>query len=219
MWSGIPAPAAGWFPQVSLFNRPLGGAASSFTSPPFAPGPSAGVAAQAPQIANAAPAEAFGFGTGPLSFAQPPPVLGTSFATGLPLVSNPFGVVGAPFPGYATPEIAAAFSISSLLAAVAQRRGQPMGPTTDQEIEDFIYDALEWLNGASDVEVRCEGARVTLTGSVQHKRLKRDVGEIAWAIPGVNDVQNTITITARRRSRPATREAEPQAAAPGRKQT
>ena len=221
MWSGIPAPAAGWFPQASLFNRPLGGAASSFTSPPFAPATPPGFAAgsaQAPQVANPLPPEPFGFGTGPLSFAQPPPVLGPSIATGLPVVPNPYGVVGTAFSGYATPEIVSAFSISSLLAAVAQRRGQPMGPTTDQETEDFIYDALEWLNGAGDLEVRCEGARVTLTGSVQHKRLKRDVGEIAWAIPGVNDVQNNLTITARRRSRPAAREAEPPSAAPGRKQ-
>ena len=28
----------------------------------------------------------------------------------------------------------------------------------------------------------------TLTGTVQHKHTKRDVGEIAWAIPGVQDV-------------------------------
>src|SRR5437773_774331 len=80
MWPGTPAPAAGWFPQFSLFNRPLGGAASSFTSPPFAPGTPAGMAAgaQSPQIGSAPPTEAFGFGTGPLSFAQPPSVLGTS---------------------------------------------------------------------------------------------------------------------------------------------
>ncbi len=55
--------------------------------------------------------------------------------------------------------------------------------------------------GTSEVEVRCEGGRATLTGSVQHKRLKRDVGEIAWAIPALNDVQNNVTITSRRRSR------------------
>jgi hypothetical protein len=47
-----------------------------------------------------------------------------------------------------------------------------------------------------------------LTGSVPHKRLKRDIGEIAWAIPGVNDVQNNLTIAARRRSRTANRESE-----------
>jgi hypothetical protein len=74
-------------------------------------------------------------------------------------------------------------------------------PTNDHEVEDFIYDAIELLPGTSEVEVRCEGGRATLTGSVQHKRLKRDVGEIAWAIPALNDVQNNVTITSRRRSR------------------
>jgi hypothetical protein len=96
----------------------------------------------------------------------------------------------------------------TLLAAVGMRRGQPLGPTSENEMEDFIYDALELLAGASDVEVRCEGGRVTLTGSVPHKRLKRDIGEIVWTIPAVNDVQNNIAIAARRRSRGQGRENE-----------
>ena len=71
-----------------------------------------------------------------------------------------------------------------LLAAVAMRRGQPLGPTDDQEVEkDFIYDALDFLPGTSEVEVRCEGGRTTLTGTVQQKRFKRDVGEIASGDP------------------------------------
>jgi osmotically-inducible protein OsmY len=97
------------------------------------------------------------------------------------------------------------------------RRGQPFGPTNDHEIEEFIYDALDLLPGTTDVEVRTEGGRITLTGVVQHKRLKRDIGEIAWAIPGVNDVVNNVTIAARRRQRTGGRE-EPAVAA-GRKQT
>jgi BON domain-containing protein len=106
-----------------------------------------------------------------------------------------------------------------LLAAIAQRRGQPQGPTSDNDVEEFIYDALEVLPGAQDVEVRCEGGRVTLTGSVPHKRLKRDVGEIAWAIPGINDVQNNAGIATRRRSRAFARESEAPPSAPARKQS
>ncbi len=104
-----------------------------------------------------------------------------------------------------------------LLGAVAMKRGQPSGPTNDQEIEDFLYDALELLTGTNEIEVRCEGGRVTLTGSVQHKRLKRDVGEIAWAIPTVSDVQNNVSIATRRRSRSSPREGEP-SNTPSRKQ-
>jgi osmotically-inducible protein OsmY len=88
------------------------------------------------------------------------------------------------------------------------RRGQPAGPTNDAEIEEFLYDALELIPGTSDVEVRCEGGRVSLTGSVPHKRQKRDIGEIAWAIPAVADVQNNATIAARRRARHSGREGE-----------
>jgi hypothetical protein len=104
-------------------------------------------------------------------------------------------------PAIVPPDAFAVFNVPALLAAVAIRRGQPLGPTTDQEIEDFVYDALELLAGTSEVEVRCEGNRVTFTGSVPHKRLKRDVGEIAWAIPSVADVQNNVTIATRRRVR------------------
>jgi len=77
-------------------------------------------------------------------------------------------------------------------------------------------DALDLLPGSGDIEVRCDGGRTTLTGQVSHKRLKRDAGEIAWAIPSVNDVQNNVTIVPRRRSRPI-REAETPVVA-GRKQ-
>ena len=105
----------------------------------------------------------------------------------------------------------------ALLTAIATKRGQPSGPTTDQEIEDFLYDALEFLSGTNEVEVRCDGGRVTLTGSVPLRRLKRDVGEIAWAIPTINDVQNNVTIATRRRGRSPGREAEQQSGTASRK--
>ena len=81
-----------------------------------------------------------------------------------------------------------------------------------------------------DSSPRCRAARprvdalegrsllTTLTGSVQHKRTKRDVGEIAWAIPGLQDVQNNVSITSRRRARAAGREAEAPAGVAARKQ-
>jgi hypothetical protein len=105
-------------------------------------------------------------------------------------------------------DLAGGVSAPAMLAAIAVRRGQPLGPTNDQEIEDFIGDALDLLPGSNDIDVRCDSGRITLTGQVSHKRFKRDAGEIAWAIPGVNDVQNNVTIVARRRSRTAGRETE-----------
>jgi hypothetical protein len=114
-----------------------------------------------------------------------------------------------------TPELSGV-SPSMLLGTIALRRGQLQGPGNDQEIEDFMYDALDMFWGTNDVEVRSEQGRVALTGTVQQKRLKRDIGEIAWAIAAVADVQNNVTITARRRSRGMGRdsaEASPTAAA------
>lgn len=151
------------------------------------------------------------------TYFQAPP--GTRALGGSPVIAG-----GAPAPDPAqlsaasmlvAPDFAVSIPPQALLTAVAIRRGQPMGPSNDQEIEDFISDALDLLPGASDVEVRCEGGRIALTGNVSHKRLKRDVGEIAWAIPAVHDVQNTVTIATRRRSRPPGRESEAAAAAGG----
>jgi hypothetical protein len=124
----------------------------------------------------------------------------------------------APAPTLPTTDFATVITPQVLLAAVGMRRGQPMGPANDQEIEDFVSDALDLLAGANDVEIRCEGGRATLSGSVTHKRVKRDVGEIVWAIPSINDVQNNITIAARRRSSRTSREAEAAAAGASRKQ-
>jgi len=141
----------------------------------------------------------------------------TNVSTGLSAAIVP-GPIGS-FQAFTGTEIAIGVTAPALLATVAMRRGQPLGPTNDQEIEDFIYDALDLLPGASDVEVRCENGRATVTGSVPHKRLKRDVGEVAWAIPSLNDVQNNITVTARRRSRSQQgRENEPPSVAAQRKQ-
>jgi hypothetical protein len=184
---------------------------------------------------TAVPSSGFAF-QAPIAIANRPiasPVFGSpaipGFASGVSPVAQGLQApnFGAPFPFAPNPLAAligadptAGITAPALLAAVAMRRGQPQGPTNEQEVEDFIYDALELLPGAADVEVRWEGGRVTLSGTVQHKRVKRDVGEIAWAIPGLNDVQNNVTITSRRRAR-ANREAETSlaSASPGRKQS
>ena len=63
---------------------------------------------------------------------------------------------------------------------------------------------------------------MTLSGTVSHKRLKRDIGEIAWSIPSLVDVMNTVTITSRRRARGFGRDRESETTpvpGGGRKQT
>ena len=168
---------------------------------------------------------AFGYSPGPVAQVGPSPSLFSPIVSPAPPAAGFGNGVSALAPGpvaggaptFASPEIAVGVTAPALLATVAMRRGQPFGPTNDHEIEDFIYDALDLIPGTSDVEVRCEGGKATFTGSVPHKRVKRDIGEIAWAIPTLTDVQNNITITARRRSRQPNREAEAPAAAGARK--
>jgi len=221
IWTGIPAVGLG-FPQTpfAFGSVPIGAGVPGFGSPQI---PTAGLATALPMDV---PLPTYGFTPPAYGFsggmmAQPPTVgfgpMAPTLGTGFPLVPNQFGTLGG-FPAFLGQDIPPGFTVPQLVAAVAMRRRQPMGPTNDQELEDFMYDALELLPGTSDVEVRCEGGRITITGSVQHKRLKRDAGEIAWTIPGTNDVQNNVTIATRRRARGAARDAESQSAAGGRKQ-
>ena len=138
-----------------------------------------------------------------------------AFSRAIPQAGTMSGF-GPPMPMFGVADTPVGVTAPALVSAIAIRRGQPAGPTSDPEIEDFIYDALELLPGSNEVEVRCDGGRTSLMGTVTQKRLKRDIGEIAWAIPSINDVQNNITIAPRRRSRSQSREAEPAAVA-GRK--
>jgi hypothetical protein len=195
IWPQLSVPALGQF-QAFPGSRAL---ALGTPQSPFGlrPGPFAsGVVPNAPML------------TGP---AQDPGQVGTGQPGTAQLGVAP--AVAAGMQALAASDFAVGITPQALLATVAMRRGQPMGPTTDQEIEDFVYDALDLLSGAADVEARCEGGKVLLTGSVPNKRVKRDIGEVAWAIPSVNDVQNTITISPRRRSRGQGREAEAAAGA------
>src|SRR4029453_10587797 len=177
------------FPGLAWFQTPMAG------SRPIG-GPQAPAAVTSGRMMSSGPAGTSpGFGAGPSN-----------------VVSTPMTT---PFPSVLSPETAGV-TAPALGMAVARRRGNPAGPTSDQDIEDFIYDALDLLPGASDVEIRCDGGRTTLSGTVSQKRLKRDVGEIVWAIPVINDVSNNITIAPRRRSRAQSRDTEPSAVA-GRK--
>jgi hypothetical protein len=124
-----------------------------------------------------------------------------------------FGTVPPVWSAVPFPAVAGGVTAPALVTAIAIRRGQPAGPTSDLEIEEFLYDALDLLPGSTDVEVRCDGGRASLAGAVTKKGLKRDIGEIAWAIPAINDVQNNITIAPRRRSRGQRGDTEPSAVA------
>src|SRR6185369_438103 len=176
---GISSPGFGWFQlPLGFATRPPLSSGSLSSIPNVSLGPQTVPPSLSPEV--------YGYGGAA-------PAVGAPAFIGQSIAPPTFGV-GAPALGI--PEIA---TVHRLLTVVAMRRGQPMGPTSDTEIEEFIYDALEYLPASNEVEVRVDGGRATLTGSVPHKRLKRDIGEIAWAIPAISDVQNNVTIIARRR--------------------
>jgi hypothetical protein len=207
MWTALPSVGLPY--QTMIGNTPI--ALPVFGSPMMSGGTGGGpTGAQGLSTPGAASAAVYGYGGGIVPGAQQN-LAGPGFAAPYPFAANPStALIGHEATGLVT--------ASSLLTAVAMRRGQPQGPTTDQEVEELLYDALDLLPGAADVEVRCENGRATLTGSVSHKRIKRDVGEIAWAIPALQDVQNNVSITSRRRARAAGRDGDAQSGGSARKQ-
>src|SRR5262249_59335633 len=114
LWPTLP----GW----SVFH-PLSGTRVMSGGPPSAmtmsPGPVPGIL----PMASGTPA---GDLQQPIGSAWPP-LASVSLATAAPLLA-------------ASSEYAGGVSPQAVLAAVAIRRGQPMGPRTDQEIEDFVGD-------------------------------------------------------------------------------
>jgi hypothetical protein len=213
MWTAIPSSAFAFQTPIGVGNQPVG---TPMFGSPANPGNGVSIGAQGISATGAFPTNTPSYGGGLQPSTVPQGLYGPSLFGAFPFAPGP---LASPLVGPVGADVMAGVTAPSLLAAVAMRRGQPQGPVNDQEAEDFLYDALELLPGAADVEIRCEGGRATLTGSVQHKRVKRDVGEIAWAIPGLNDVQNNVTIASRRRTRAASgRDADTPANASARKQ-
>ena len=158
-WPGLPSPLA-WsqapMPMFGAGPSAVLGAGSSSLGPSIAPASAAAFAPSEPLSGG------LGWGTSSPGWGP--------FVAGVPVTAGPLRT---PF---TVPDDVTA---PMLMASIAYRRGLPHGPTNDHDVEELIYDALELVPGASDVEVRCEGGRVTVTGNVPHKRIKHDVGELA----------------------------------------
>jgi len=197
IWSAVPFPGVAWYQAPMVGTGPIGATPTGIMGPQ---GPAAFGSGMVTGRGILPPGPVTGFGAGAPNYASTP-------------TSASLSQWGPPVNG---PEMSVGITAPVLVSAIAMRRGQPAGPTSDQEIEDFIYDALDLLPGSSEVEVRCDAGRTSLAGAVTQKRLKRDIGEIAWAIPGINDVQNNIAIAPRRRARAQSRDTETPAVA-GRK--
>ncbi|GIV96353.1 MAG: hypothetical protein KatS3mg057_1010 [Herpetosiphonaceae bacterium] len=77
-----------------------------------------------------------------------------------------------------------------------------LGATADDEsIKNMVYDAIDADSSIpqnADINVEVNGSIVTLTGSVPSKRIKHAVGDAAWWIPGVVDVNNQLQVQPRK---------------------
>ncbi|MBI2952686.1 MAG: BON domain-containing protein [Chloroflexi bacterium] len=72
------------------------------------------------------------------------------------------------------------------------------GMPSDDQIEDMIYtsiDADPSVPFDSEINIDVAGGVVTLSGTVPNKRVKHAVGDDAWWVPGVWDVNNNLAVT------------------------
>lgn len=218
-------PASGVFPQGGVYQ------ATPFTPQPAAvapvtypqqPAPVNGVYARQPFVTPSLG----GFGYGPYSVSPFGPAFQVLSPAGFPAALQFFPgsaeVIGQsaalqPSPlgrpiGF-QPSIGSAGSLPQFQHALSRL-------PTDDEIEDLISEALDadpFLSSNAEVEVRCENGQITLTGNVQHKRIKHAIGELAWSIPGIVDVQNNLELASRRRIRAGLRKEGAQASGAPRK--
>ncbi|MBI4496346.1 MAG: BON domain-containing protein [Chloroflexi bacterium] len=92
-------------------------------------------------------------------------------------------------------------------------------PTLDDEqIRNLVYDAIDadpLVPFDSDITADVTGGVVTLRGTVPNKRVKHAIGDDAWWIPGVIDVNNQLEVRRReRRATPTGQERQPATAQP-----
>jgi hypothetical protein len=81
---------------------------------------------------------------------------------------------------------------------IREKFGRPSRHYTrsDERIREDVYERLmaqDWVD-ADDVEVRCQGGEITLTGTVPSRRDKRLCEELAEAVLGVKDVHNQLRV-------------------------
>jgi hypothetical protein len=83
-----------------------------------------------------------------------------------------------------------------------QRGRAPKGyQRSDERIREDVCDAVIQAGiDAGEVDIRVEGAEVTLTGTVEHRYDKRQIEDIAESIAGVKDVHNQIRVSGAQRS-------------------
>lgn len=80
----------------------------------------------------------------------------------------------------------------------AQHRGRgPRGYSrSDERIREDVSDRLadDAYVDASDIDITVSGGEVTLTGTVDHRMVKRRAEDIAESVPGVRHVQNNLRV-------------------------
>lgn len=90
----------------------------------------------------------------------------------------------------------AAMEVAGTMGIIDRLRVIPARHMGDEEIRKHIYDGLEEEAAidAGAIDVKVEGGVVDLEGTVHSLMEKRIAGLIAWWVPGVRDVINSLEV-------------------------
>jgi len=119
------------------------------------------------------------------------------------------GLMTGPYPrglfGYGYGPVTPPGGVMSAWPTWGQASAVPAQSLDDESIRELVYDTIDaapMILPDVDVEIDVNAGVVTLKGRVPGKRTKHAVGEAAWWIPGVVDVNNQLQVSPRRERRP-----------------
>ncbi|TAK31734.1 MAG: BON domain-containing protein [Chloroflexota bacterium] len=125
-----------------------------------------------------------------------------------------YAMMGAPYAGYWTPGYGWGYPGPTYGGTYTGYFTSTYGMASDDQIRGLVYDAIDadpTIPPGVEINVDVKDGIVTLSGTVPSKRIKHSVGDTAWYLPAVTDVNNNIQVTPRRRGEgtPRGRTSEP----------
>jgi hypothetical protein len=90
------------------------------------------------------------------------------------------------------------------LPGAVQTGPEYSAPLDDDAIRDLVYECIDTdptILPDVDIEVEVNNGVVTMKGRVPGKRTKHAIGDAAWWIPSVVDVNNQLQVSPRRERR------------------
>lgn len=113
-----------------------------------------------------------------------------------------YGMMGQPYAGQWTPGFGWGHPGPTYGGTYTGYLTGQYGMASDDQIRDMVYDSIDadpTVPSNVEVSIDVRDGIVTLSGTVPSKRVKHALGDAAWWIPSVVDVNNAIKVAPRKR--------------------